>query len=169
MKIGRTNDVGRCGKFLISFLKPLSPNYSVIFGAFNLEQLCSVGAFIKRLLVSSEESWYFWNFKNSWWVFSSKKIACVCVCVCVCMLNLWGGGAISFSFWPHPWPVEFPGPRIEPTLPHQLEPQRWQYQVLNPLSHKGTHIFHFLKMFILKFSFIFYQKNTCSWFKKAKA
>lgn len=56
MKIGRTNDVGRCGKFLISFLKPLSPNYSVIFGAFNLEQLCSVGAFIKRLLVSSEES-----------------------------------------------------------------------------------------------------------------
>ena len=37
-----------------------------------------------------------------------------------------------FPFWPHPWHAEVSGPRIE------LEPQQWQCQILNPVSHQGT-------------------------------
>ena len=43
-----------------------------------------------------------------------------------------------FSFGPNLWNAEIPRPGTKP-LPQQWhKPQQWQYQILNPLSHKGT-------------------------------
>ena len=59
-----------------------------------------------------------------------------------------------FFSWLHLWPVYVPRPGIEP-VPQQWpktqwpEPQQWQCQILNPLSHQGTPISTFLKQIIM--------------------
>ena len=45
---------------------------------------------------------------------------------------------VFFFFWPCPQHVKVLGPGIEPAPHQQPEPQKWQHQILNLLSHRGT-------------------------------
>ena len=56
---------------------------------------------------------------------------------------------------PHLWHLEVLGPGIQPTPQQRPEPQLWQHQILNPLSHHETH---------RSFQFLW---NTCFWWEGA--
>lgn len=51
---------------------------------------------------------------------------------------------------PHPWHREFPGPGMKP------ETWQWQYQILNQMSHQGTHF----SSNVIKIYYVFYNRRT---------
>ena len=71
---------------------------------------------------------------------------------------------LFFSFfWPHPWCVEVPGPRIKPMPQLQTALQLWQHWILNILHHRKlpTHIIFNSKKFtyILKKKYVRYIRS----------
>lgn len=55
-------------------------------------------------------------------------------------ISVWGVGTdlSSPSLRLHAWHVEVLVPGMEPMPPWRPKPLQWQYQILNPLCHKGT-------------------------------